>query len=67
MGSIISPPVFVLLFSPCFYGTSDSWEWLCEISNGRHSEAVELNEAQTNWAYWNGYLPTKEKRGIEYG
>lgn len=55
----------VLLFSPKFGGSIDTWNWLCEISNGRKSERPLLNDSQIHFAISAGYLPLFERENIK--
>jgi hypothetical protein len=44
-----------VLFSPKHNGTTESWNWVCAVTNGRCASA-NLNEQQQQWAKSHGYL-----------
>lgn len=46
----------VVLFSPHFHGTWETWTWICSVSNGRWLEPPALTNEQRDYAINSGYL-----------
>jgi hypothetical protein len=53
-------PLSVLLFSSAFGGNIDTWNWICERSNGRQAIKPYLTKEQEQYAYNVGYITSDE-------
>ncbi len=48
----------VKIWSPNFRGSKAAWEWVANVSNGRHCDPPALTDEQIRDAYACGYINT---------
>ena len=52
------------LFSQKYFGTKESWDFICHRSNGREINPPVLNENQIKYCVQAGYLTNKQAAAL---